>query len=152
MLFNGCVVFSELVQESQFWVWRYFRDFSNAQCTANLNELILPMIKAGHLIAMVFLSALMPIMLAAQAPARLDRKVVEKVAPIYPELAKQMRIVGVVKVEVVVRSNGTVKSTKVVGGNPVLIQPAVDAVMKWKFEAASEESMGVVELIFDPGQ
>jgi TonB family protein len=76
--------------------------------------------------------------------------VVDKVAPVYPDLAKRMHITGVVKLEVVVRANGSVRTTKVVGGNPVLIQSATDAVRKWKFETASEETTGVVELMFDP--
>jgi TonB family protein len=86
----------------------------------------------------------------AQAPAHAERKVIITVAPVYPELAKRTRISGLVKLEVVVRANGTVKSTKVVGGNPVLIQPATDAVLKWKFEAAPEDTTEVVRLTFDP--
>ena len=68
----------------------------------------------------------------------------------YPELAKRMSISGVVKVEVVVAPNGSVKSTKVVGGHPLLVNAAVDAVKKWRFETASEETTGVVEFKFDP--
>jgi TonB family protein len=86
----------------------------------------------------------------AQAQGHVERKAIDKVAPVYPELAKRMHIAGVVKLEVVIRPNGNVKSTKVVGGNPVLIQSATDAVRKWKFEAASEETVGVVELSFEP--
>ncbi|MGA8621510.1 MAG: energy transducer TonB [Candidatus Sulfotelmatobacter sp.] len=87
---------------------------------------------------------------AAQAQVHADREVVEKVAPVYPDLAKRMHLAGVVKLEVVVRANGNVKSTRIVAGNPVLIQSATDAVRKWKFEAASEETTGIVELMFDP--
>jgi TonB family protein len=86
----------------------------------------------------------------AQAQGHVERKAIDKVAPVYPDLAKRMHIAGVVKLEVVIRPNGNVKSTKVVGGNPVLIQSATDAVRKWKFEAASEETVGVVELSFEP--
>lgn len=86
----------------------------------------------------------------AQTKSELERKIVEKVAPVYPPLAKRMNIKGVVKLEVVVRANGTVKSTKIVGGNPVLIDSATDAVRKWKFEPAPAESTGVVEVVFEP--
>jgi TonB family protein len=61
---------------------------------------------------------------AAQTRGALNRKIVSKVAPVFPELAKHMNIGGTVKVEVVVRPNGSVKSTKVVGGNPVLLDSA----------------------------
>ena len=80
----------------------------------------------------------------------LTRKVKTKVAPSYPELARRMSISGVVKVQVVVAPNGQVKNTKVVGGHPLLVNAAVDAVKKWRFEAASEETSGVVEFKFDP--
>jgi TonB family protein len=86
----------------------------------------------------------------AQKNGHSERKVVDKIAPVYPDLAKRMHITGVVKVEVAVRANGSVKSTKVLGGNPVLIESATDAVRKWKFEAATAESTEVLQLTFDP--
>jgi protein TonB len=80
----------------------------------------------------------------------LTRKAKTKVAPVYPELARRMSISGVVKVQVVVAPNGTVKSTKVVGGHPLLVNAATDAAKKWKFEPAAEETTGIVEFRFDP--
>ncbi len=85
-----------------------------------------------------------------RAQDELTRKVKSKVAPTYPELARRMSIAGVVKVQVVVAPNGSVKNTKVVGGHPLLVNAAVDAVKKWRFESASEETTGVVEFKFDP--
>ena len=79
-----------------------------------------------------------------------ERKIVTKIDPVYPELAKRMHLGGVVKLEAVVRPNGNVKSTRVVGGNPVLIESATDAVRKWKFETASSDSVEVVQLTFEP--
>ena len=81
---------------------------------------------------------------------QITRKVKSRVSPAYPELARRMSIAGVVKVQVVVAPNGSVKNTKVVGGHPLLVNAAVDAVKKWRFEAASEETTGVVEFKFDP--
>ncbi len=80
----------------------------------------------------------------------LDRKVKSKVSPIYPEIARKMNLAGVVKLELVIAPNGTVKETKVIGGNPILVNAAVDAVKKWRFETASDDSVGVVEFKFDP--
>lgn len=82
--------------------------------------------------------------------ASVSRKVKSKVAPVYPELAKKMAISGTVRVAIVVGSNGTVKSTKVLGGHPLLIDAAVDAVRKWKFEPGSDDSSGVIEFKFQP--
>ena len=84
----------------------------------------------------------------AQAEGHAGRRAVDKVAPVYPELAKRNRIRGVVKVEVVVRENGSVKSEKVLGGSPLLIDSAADAVRKWKFEPASQETTEVVQVEF----
>lgn len=78
-----------------------------------------------------------------------ERKVLAKVDPVYPELAKRMHLSGVVKIEAVVRSNGNVKSTKIMGGNPVLVESASDAVRKWKFETSSSDSVEIVQLTFE---
>jgi len=78
-----------------------------------------------------------------------DRKVASRVAPVYPELAKKMHIHGIVRVEAIVRPNGTVKSTRVLGGNPVLVDAAQDAVGKWKFEPGQVETTEVVQLSFE---
>jgi TonB family protein len=76
------------------------------------------------------------------------RKAVEKVPAVYPQIAKANRIKGVVKLEIVVRENGSVKSTKVLGGSPLLIGSATDAVCQWKFEPASHETNEVVQVQF----
>ena len=81
-----------------------------------------------------------------------ERKTSSRVAPVYPELAKKMHIHGIVRVEVVVRPNGSVKSSRVLGGNPVLVAAAQDAVSKWKFEPAQNETTEIVQLGFEGGQ
>ncbi len=78
------------------------------------------------------------------------RKVKTKVQPTYPDIARRMNISGTVKLVVVVAPNGAVKSTKTMGGHPLLVNAAEEAVKKWKFEASSEESSGVVEFTFRP--
>jgi TonB family protein len=72
-----------------------------------------------------------------------------KVQPEYPDLARKMDLAGVVKIEVTVSPNGTVKSARVVGGHPVLAGAALDAARKWRFEPASAESSGVIEFKFE---
>ena len=78
-----------------------------------------------------------------------ERKISSRVAPVFPELAKKMHIHGMVKVEAVVRPNGTVKSTRILGGNPVLVDAAQDAVGKWKFEPGQSETTEIVQLAFE---
>lgn len=83
------------------------------------------------------------------AENELSRKVKTKVPPTYPDLARRMNIRGTVKVLVVVSPSGNVKDSRVVGGNPILVNSAIDALKKWKFEPAEEETTGVVEFRFD---
>lgn len=84
------------------------------------------------------------------APEELSRKLKVRVPPVYPEIARRLSITGSVKMSVVVSPAGTVKSTKVIGGHPILVSAAVDAVKKWRFETAPGESTGVVEVKFAP--
>jgi TonB family protein len=88
--------------------------------------------------------------LPAVAQGELARKPKTKVSPAYPELARRMNITGTVKVMVVVSPSGNLKDTKVVGGNPLLVNAAMDALKKWKFEPADSESSGTVEFKFQP--
>jgi TonB family protein len=76
------------------------------------------------------------------------RKVKSRVAPAYPELAKRMNVTGKVKIEVIIAPDGHVKSTRAVGGHPLLVQACQDAVKEWKFLPAPEESTQVVEFDF----
>jgi len=69
---------------------------------------------------------------------------------VHPAIARKMRLSGVVRVQVVISSNGSVKETKVIGGHPILVTAAVDAVKKWKFDPASAETTGILEVKFDP--
>lgn len=78
------------------------------------------------------------------------RRVKTKVDPSYPDIARRMGISGTVRLAVVIAPNGTVKTTTAVGGHPVLLNAAIDAVKKWKFEPASAESTGTIEIKFAP--
>jgi TonB family protein len=77
------------------------------------------------------------------------RKVKTKVAPAYPELAKRMNVTGRVKIEVIITPDGRVKSTRALGGHPLLVQSCVEAVKEWKFVPAPEETTQVVEFDFN---
>lgn len=78
------------------------------------------------------------------------RKIVNRVLPEYPSVARTMKIKGSVRVEVVVAPNGTVKSLEVKGGHPVLAQAAANAVHKWKWAPAPKETKEPVTLEFEP--
>ena len=85
---------------------------------------------------------------AQEVQGDLSKRVKNKVQPTYPELARRMAVKGAVKLMVTVGTNGKVKSTKVVGGHPVLVGASEDAIRRWKFEPASDEATGIVEFTF----
>ena len=76
------------------------------------------------------------------------RKVKRQVAPQYPALAKQFNATGVVKLSIEVTPSGDVRNVKALGGNPLLIPAAQDAVKQWKYEPAKESSTETVEFKF----
>lgn len=107
----------------------------------------------GLALAMAGAATICPQGALAQEEAKteeLSRKPKIKVAPVYPDIARRMGIAGTVRLAVVVAPNGSVKSSKAVGGHPVLVNAAVDAMKHWKFEAAPTESTGIVEFKFQP--
>jgi TonB family protein len=80
------------------------------------------------------------------------RKVVTRVVPEYPQLARSLKLGGVVKVEAVVAPNGTVKAVAIRGGPPILTNAAVDAVRKWTWIHVPYETKEPVEVTFSPNQ
>ena len=85
-----------------------------------------------------------------QSTSASARKVVNKVVPMYPQMARSMNLSGNVKLEVLVQSSGSVKSIQVKGGNPLLAQSAQSAVHGWKWEKADHETTELVEFHFNP--
>jgi protein TonB len=76
------------------------------------------------------------------------RKIKTKTSPAYPDLARRMGVSGKVKIEVIIAPDGHVRSSRVVGGHPLLVQVCQDAVRDWKFFPAPEETTQVVEFDF----
>jgi TonB family protein len=87
---------------------------------------------------------------AQQEHANGNRKVVTRVMPEYPKVARLLHLGGNVKLEVSVAPNGVVKSMAVKGGHPVLVQAAENAVRKWKWSPEPHETTEPVTVKFDP--
>lgn len=100
-------------------------------------------IKWLHLAALAAIAAL-----TIPAHAAEDRAVKSRVSPVYPELAKRMRITGQVKVEATVDADGKVTAVKTLSGSHALSTAAEDAVSKWRFVSASAPSTVEVNLNF----
>jgi TonB family protein len=80
-----------------------------------------------------------------------DRKVKQRINPMYPELAKQARLSGTVKLEATIGASGQVKNVKVLGGHPLLAGAAEDALRKWRYEPGAGDTTTVIEFHFNPG-
>ncbi len=61
-------------------------------------------------------------------------KLLSQPKPVYPALAKQARIQGVVRLEAVISKQGTIDQLRVVSGHPLLVQAATDAVRQWRYQ------------------
>lgn len=77
--------------------------------------------------------------LAAQEPVHVDeaeamQAAVSKPQPLFPQVAKQLRLSGRAVVEATVDESGSVTEVKPVSGNPLFTAAASDAVKKWKFK------------------
>lgn len=58
----------------------------------------------------------------------------QKANPVYPTIARNMRLTGVVKVDLIIDENGQVVEVQNPSGPPMLQRAAMDAVKKWKFK------------------
>ena len=57
-----------------------------------------------------------------------------QVRPVYPDMAKQARVQGVVRLSVLIDTEGKMKNISVIGGHPLLVPAAMEAVKQWQYE------------------
>jgi len=61
-------------------------------------------------------------------------KLIRQPKPVYPPLAKQARISGVVHLAAVISANGTIQDLKLISGHPLLVPAAMEAVKQWVYQ------------------
>lgn len=66
-----------------------------------------------------------------------EAKLIRKVEPFYPAQARLQRLQGSVVLDATIAADGTVRSTKVITGAPMLAQAASTAVRNWRYTAAT---------------
>lgn len=101
----------------------------------------------GAIGALLVFAALFVVSASAQN-ADVDRKIRNRVVPVYPELARKMKLVANVKVQVTVAPNGAVIQAKPIGGHPLLIAPSVDAAKMFRYEPAGSTTTNTIEFHF----
>jgi TonB family protein len=88
---------------------------------------------------------------APAADNTVNRKIRTKVVPEYPTIAKEMNVRGKVKIEATIAADGHVLNTRAIGGSPLLVMAAVEALKKWRFEPAPKDSTEIIEFEFGTG-
>jgi protein TonB len=73
-------------------------------------------------------------------------KLVNRVIPVYPPLAKTLRISGVVHLVGIISKDGTIRNLQVISGHPLLTKAALDAVSQWVYRPTllSNEAVEVI--------
>jgi len=70
-------------------------------------------------------------------------QMIQKVAPIYPPLARQARIQGTVVLRIIINKSGEVRDVSVISGHPMLAPAAVDAVRQWRYQPYEVDGQSV---------
>jgi protein TonB len=63
----------------------------------------------------------------------MEGMLIYKVLPVYPAVARAMRIAGRVELQATISRNGTIDNLRVVDGPTMLRQAAYDAVKQWRY-------------------
>ena len=58
---------------------------------------------------------------------------IHRVEPVDPVLARQMGRAGRVELRAIIATDGTIQSLRVVSGDPLFYQSALDAVSQWRY-------------------
>lgn len=61
-------------------------------------------------------------------------KLIRQVMPVYPALARNARISGVVHLLGIIAKDGTIRNLQVINGHPLLTRAAVEAVSQWVYK------------------
>ncbi len=72
------------------------------------------------------------------APGVAEERLVYRVPPVYPALARRARIQGTVKFTAIIDEKGAVKDLTLISGHPFLVKAANDAVKQWRYRPISQ--------------
>jgi len=84
-------------------------------------------------------------------------KLIKKVIPVYPPLARQARVSGTVQLLGIIARDGTIQQLQVTSGHPLLVKAALDAVRQWIYRptllnGVAVEVIAPIDVIFTLGQ
>ncbi len=61
-------------------------------------------------------------------------RIMNRINPVYPPLARQTRINGTVRLHAIISKDGSIQQLEVLSGHPLLQQSALDAVRQWRYQ------------------
>ncbi len=78
----------------------------------------------------------------------------KRVEPVYPPAAIEARVMGIVKLSVIISPEGKVQQIQVESGHPLFVPAAIEAVKQWEYKPTllngkPVEVVTVVEVVFD---
>ena len=86
-----------------------------------------------------------------------EPKLISRVSPVMPSLAKARGMYGAVKLEAKVDKKGVVTNVNVLSGNPILAAAAKIAILSWRYEPATLNGQATdvqvqIQVVFEQGQ
>jgi protein TonB len=61
-------------------------------------------------------------------------KLIRQVKPTYPQMARIARMSGTVRLQAIIATDGRIRNLQLIGGPPLLVAAALDAVKQWQYE------------------
>jgi TonB family protein len=90
------------------------------------------------------------VLAVSQAGTGFERELVTRVEPEYPVTLQRLQIGGTVRLIVTISAKGSVEGVELLGGNPILAEPAIKAVKQWVYTPGPSRSMLEVSIPFIP--
>jgi TonB family protein len=87
--------------------------------------------------------------IVGDAKDSVERKLIARVEPDYPEVLKRLSIGGTVRLQVAVSAKGNVENVELLGSNPILGEAAISATKQWVYAPSHSRSILGVSISFD---
>ena len=78
----------------------------------------------------------------------IERKLITRVEPDYPETLKQLNIGGTVRLRISISAKGNVENAVLLGGNPILGESAAIAVKQWIYAPSRSLTVAEISIVF----
>ena len=63
-----------------------------------------------------------------------ESRLIRKVQPEYPPMARQIRLQGAVEFTAVIGKSGAIENLQLLHGHPLLVQAAEQAILQWRYK------------------